>query len=474
MISSIHQSITALNAFGRKMQVKSNNLANVQTVGFKSSDGFFQDLPSHGIATAASAGQVGMGSALADILASFAQGPFERTANSMDMAIGGNGFFVLRDAGSDSPAYSRAGNFHFDGDGYLTNPEGYVVQGWQLDSNGNPMGDMGDIRMPSYTSPPGASSELRMILNLDSSAEGGGGVLETAWDGTLPSGSSMAEGRYEYSSTVSLMDASGEPHDVTLFFDKNSQTQWDFLVTCNPAEDARGGAAGTPCAGLLARGTMSFGAGSGTLSPSRGLTLETFTGADWSSPADPANWNGSTPNSEGYPGFPADFMGAGTAGDSIALNFGTRYNGTSWDNESLTTTQFSRPSTTVYQSTDGFGPGDLEWVTVDGDGVIEGRYSNGEVLPLFRVAEARFVNPQGLKKEGGNIFRATSQSGEAAAGIAGTNGLGRIAPQSLEMSNVDMAKEITDTIPLQRGYEANLRVIKTKDEMLGSLLDILG
>jgi flagellar hook protein FlgE len=172
--------------------------------------------------------------------------------------------------------------------------------------------------------------------------------------------------------------------------------------------------------------------------------------------------------------FSPDFLGGGAPPGSIGLDFGTHFNGTSWENESLTTTQFSRSSTTVFQSANGYGAGDFEGITVDVSGVIEGRYSNGESIPLFRVAEARFVNPQGLRKEGGNLYRETRQSGEAATGIPGTNGLGRIAPQSLEMSNVDMAKEITDTIPLQRGYEANLTVIKTKDEMLGSLLDILG
>lgn len=473
MISSIHQSISALNAFGRKMEVKSNNLANVNTVGFKAGDSNFQDLPSQSIASASGTGQVGRGTAVSHISTSFSQGSFEATGNSTNMAIGGDGFFILREAGSDDTLYSRAGSFHFDADGFLVNPEGYVVQGWELDENGNNIGDIQDIQMQSFSSPPRETTEMRMILNLDATASGHGGSLEASWDGTLATASAMGDNSHEYRSTLSVHDALGDSHDVTVYFDKVSGSQWEYVVTCNPGEDARPGASGR-CAGLLARGTMTFNGSSGNVSPTEGITMETFNGTDWSDPTNAANWSSTAPNASGHLAFSPDFLGTGTAPGAVSLDFGTRFNGTSWENESLTTTQFSRSSTTVFQSADGYAAGDFEGISVDVNGVMEGRYSNGESIPLFRVAEARFVNPQGLMKEGGNLYRETRQSGEVATGIPGTNGLGRIAPQSLEMSNVDIAKEITDTIPLQRGYEANLTVIKTKDEMLGSLLDILG
>jgi len=265
MISSIQSSVSALKAFGKKMGVTSNNIANVNTPGFKSKTGVIQDLPSQAVSTMAGTAQVGCGAALGGVYSSFDQGFFESTENTTDMAIGGSGFFVLREEGSDNLLYSRAGNFRFDRDGYLTNPEGYVVQGWPLDENGAIAGSVRDIRMEA---------------------------------------------------------------------------------------------------------------------------------------------------SQG--------------------------------------------------------------IDVDVDGIITGTYSNGEIIPLFQVSLADFNNPQGLQVEGGNLLSVTRESGVAMTNSPGTHGLGSIAPNSLEGSNVDLAKEITDTIPTQTGYEANLTVIKTRDEMLGMILDILG
>jgi len=140
MIPSIQSSVSALRALGKKMGVTSNNIANVNTPGFKKKTTVIQDLPSQTVSTMAGTAQVGRGAALGDVASPFEQGFFESTGNASDLAIGGSGFFVLREEGSDSLVYSRAGNFRFDRDGYLTNPEGYVVQGWQLDENGNNIG----------------------------------------------------------------------------------------------------------------------------------------------------------------------------------------------------------------------------------------------------------------------------------------------------------------------------------------------
>jgi flagellar hook protein FlgE len=173
--------------------------------------------------------------------------------------------------------------------------------------------------------------------------------------------------------------------------------------------------------------------------------------------------------------FRPDFAGAadGSTEMSIQLDFGSSYNGTLWVNDSLSSTQYSSASNTVYSSADGYGAGDLNSVTIGTDGVITGSYSNGQVLTLFQVAMAKFNNPNALSKMGNNLYAMTDETGDAITGRPGTNGLGTIVSNALEQSNVDIAKEIVDIILIKRGFQANLKVISTGDEMIGELVDII-
>ncbi|MGD8892283.1 MAG: flagellar hook-basal body complex protein, partial [Desulfobacterales bacterium] len=164
------------------------------------------------------------------------------------------------------------------------------------------------------------------------------------------------------------------------------------------------------------------------------------------------------------------FSGAST--QTIELNLGTRYNGTTWANSSLSTSQYATSSTTTFQSANGYGAGDLEGVNVDVDGVITGSYSNGQLIPLYRVGLAKFQNEQGLFKEGGNLFSETRESGSAITNRPGTNGLGSIAPNALEQSNVDIANELVKMITTQRGFQANSKIITVTDQMLSELINI--
>jgi flagellar hook protein FlgE len=157
---------------------------------------------------------------------------------------------------------------------------------------------------------------------------------------------------------------------------------------------------------------------------------------------------------------------------NIQLDFGARFNGTLWANDSLSTTQFSSASTTVFQSANGYGAGDLESVTVATDGAITGQYSNGQVLPLYRVALANFQNEQGLHKVGSNLYRETRLSGDPITGKPGSNGLGSISPNSLEQSNIDLATEFVKMITTQRGFQANSKIITVTDQMLNELINL--
>ena len=233
---------------------------------------------------------------------------------------------------------------------------------------------------------------------------------------------------------------------------------------CNPSEDKRSGATGSDL-GLLAKGTITFNSGSGTI---EGMTMELNDGA--------GNWSTASISSNGYYYFTPTFI-SGTP-MNVEFNIGTRDANAgagpspSWVNDSLTTTQYATASTTTFQSANGYGAGDLQGVDVDVDGVLTGIYSNGQLIPLFRVALAKFQNVQGLRKEGGNLYRQTRESGDAITSRPGTNGLGSIAPNSLEQSNVDIANEFVKMITTQRGFQANSKIITVTDQMLAELINL--
>ena len=140
--------------------------------------------------------------------------------------------------------------------------------------------------------------------------------------------------------------------------------------------------------------------------------------------------------------------------------------------QALTSTQYASSSTTVFQTQNGYGTGFLESISVGTDGIMTGHYSNGQILNLYRVGLAKFNNQQALFKVGGNLWSATRESGDAITGHPGENGLGRIAPNSLEQSNVDIAAEFVKMITTQRGFQANARIITTTDDMLQELINL--
>lgn len=598
LTSSLFSGVSGLATLGNAMTVIGDNIANINTVGFKSSRVIFQDILSQTVATQSGSAQVGRGTALGDIMSAFDQGSFESTESATDLAIGGDGFFIVRHPdNSENQFYTRAGSFRFDKDGNFVNPSGYVVRGWQLQRNQvtgdvENIGSITDIKLANFTSPPEATNSIKVIANLDSGGRNnsiGANALSSAWNGDLSLDKHIGDTAYEYQTTIKVYDSLGSTHDITLYFDRgDADRQYEFIVTCNPTEDSRdifGGSTTAAGLGLLGRGRMNFtpdgiisgmtfeqyvGEGGGlTFTPgSYGGTVG-VTGA-WT--GDAANLAGGPPATEtytftenggaaGYPvvpgggsaivlgwastnggatgvitipadyktgeyvqgpdgimfSFPTNGFASGddfdvtvTQGDTttladaaswadatgaftnqhytfmtdflggsnnstemkVELNFGTAFNGINWVPDSLSTTQFSSASTTVFQSSTGYGAGDLQSLSVDVDGVITGQYSNGQVTPLFRVALAKFQNTQGLFKEGGNLYRATRNSGESTTGIPGTSGLGAIASNSLEQSNVDMSNEFVKMITTQRGFQANSKIVTTVDTMLSDVINM--
>ena len=582
LASSLFSGISGLSALGNAMTVIGDNIANVNTVGFKSSRVTFQDVLSQTVATTAGSAQVGRGTSLANITASFSQGSFESTDSTTDLAIGGEGFFIVRDPNSQSEYYTRAGEFRFDKDGNFTSPAGYIVRGWELDAtSGEDKGSITDVVLQSFTSRPQKTEQLSLITNLDADASSKSLVLAEAWDGAEANGNYIGETAYEYQTTLKVYDSLGSTHDITIYYDAVDNTsQYEYIATCNPNEDSRTGiglATDDNGYGMLGKGVITFNEASGSIEgvtfskfigdgPGMDLTTDldqgvsratlyhnpdetpvkevyTFTvpvgtvgGAaaidiDWTDAAAgvtgtltiPANYTAGTIldstddapdgmelsftagsfladtfvvtvaagdandltsnyswtdistdhlSTDGYFTFNADFLGGTNTDMDIGLDFGSSYSSGSWTNASLSTTQYSSASTTTFQSADGYGAGDLQSVTVGTDGSITGQYSNGQVIPLYRVALAKFQNNQALFKVGGNLFRETRLSGDPITGKPGFSGLGSISPNSLEQSNVDIATEFVKIITTQRGFQANSKIITVTDQMLAELINM--
>jgi flagellar hook protein FlgE len=585
--SSLFSGISGLSTLGNSMTVIGDNLANVNTVGFKASRVTFQDALSQSVATAAGSAQVGRGTCLADISGSFTQGSFESTASPTDLAIGGAGFFVIRDPNAaENEYYTRAGEFRFDKDGNFVNPAGYIVRGWALNADtGEDVGSITDIILQSFTSSPSRTTEIALITNLDADATSKSATLREVWDGANASNQYIGDGAYEYQTTVKVYDSLGSTHDITIYYDKGTGSTYEYIVVCNPDEDNRQGlglVSTDAGLGMLGSGTITFNESSGAI---QGITfsrfigdgfgmdattdlsgvnttasvtlyhdpdetptpgLYTFTiaagsggtigtdaitvtigGGSFTIPAtytpgtildnnddtdiptgielafsagDIDNVNGDSftvtvlagdaddltsaytwadistaqLSSDGYFEFNADFLGGTNSDMDVGLDFGSSYSTASgsWVNDSLSTTQYSAASSTIFQSANGYGAGDLQSVSVATDGAITGQYSNGQVIPLFRVALAKFQNNQGLFKVGGNLFRETRLSGQSITGKPGTGGLGSIAPNSLEQSNVDIAAEFVKMITTQRGFQANSKIITVTDQMLAELMNL--
>ncbi len=551
LASSLYAGITGLTVHGERMQVIGNNLANVSTTGFKGARMHFEDLISANVATANGTAQMGRGVRIASIYTDFGQGAFETTNEATDLAIGGSGFFRVSPRNEEDTYYTRAGVFRFDNDGYLVDPHGYVLQGWEIEQTSASAASSGslsslkttkvkgaitDVRLENFQSPPQATGQISIITNLDPSdtsrtnntASPYFALFET-WDGLDSDNDDqfLPDTAYSYSTSLKVYDEIGTSHTVTAYFDQvdlsdsGGYSVWEYLITVPPGEDGRifnedGSVwrmSETSHAGLLMTGTLTFRAGQ--LIGQSAFTYKSDAAADVGALG---NWTSARFSSRGYPLMTANFLGASSASVTNAseaspfeINFGMRNTATistsnytaGWDvagggtlasnaamvgtditNVTTTLPNFSSASisalstqnfdtggsSTLFQSQDGYAAGILQSVSVSREGVLSGRYSNGQMLELYKLTLATFNNQWGLKREGGNLFSETVNSGQALTGFAGNNGKGTIDGNSLEMSNVDMATEFVRMITTQRGFQANTKVITTTDSMLGEVI----
>lgn len=433
LVSSMYTGASGLQTLSTSIEVISNNISNVNTVGFKAGRAEFQDLLSQSLGDS----QVGRGVTLDAISSTFAQGSFQNTSISTDLAISGEGFFILSDGISEY--YSRAGEFRFNAEGTLVNPNGLLVQGYQYDNNGNNLGVVGEINFANLSSTPKMTETITVGQNLDATGD------TNVFDAADPVNTS------NFSTTVTVYDSLGSSHTVTVYYNKTGDNTWEWNATVDPDEVTTA---------LVDPDDLVIEGGSGTLI---------------------FNEDGSLQNTEAIPPTGAtvapsatfDFAGGATANQTIAFNFGTPTladlsGGTGLDG----TTQFASDSVINFQSQDGYPTGNLQGLEIDQDGVVTGIFSNGRSREIAQIAIATFTNNNGLKKSGGNLYLSTIASGDATVTQPNTGAAGAISSNTLELSNVDLTNEFVNMITTQRGFQASSRVISTSDEMLNEIVNL--
>lgn len=412
MMRSLFAGVSGLQNHQVRMDVIGNNIANVNTVGFKYSRATFKEALSQTLAAASApqgnrggvnAQQVGLGSRLGSIDVIHTQGGTQSSSSETDLAIEGNGFFILVDG--DKRYYTRAGMFEFDGTGTLTSKlNGLPVLGYLPDATGNISSNTTQLMKIQITEDvrsitPQATTEVVLSGNISSALNDGESVVRIA----------------------TVYDVNGDTHRVLITFTKTGLNNWSWtarLETDDPSE-SRGD------------GTIEF------------------------------NDNGTI--SAGHTGTVTIPAGALPLVESTDLVFTLDFNGVR---------QFADETSVAVLRQDGLPKGELDGISIDRSGTLIGSYSNGLIKELGRIALARFENPPGLLKVGDTMFAESVNSGDAVIGMANTSGLGAIMSNSLEMSNVDLSNEFTEMIITQRGFQANSRIITSTDEMLQELVNL--
>ncbi|MBK7673917.1 MAG: flagellar hook protein FlgE [Candidatus Accumulibacter sp.] len=417
---SFQQGLSGLDAAATALDVIGNNVANASTVGFKSANANFSDVfaASLGIAGAS---QVGIGVAVSAIQQQFSQGNLTTTNNTMDLAINGGGFFRMSDDGAIS--YTRNGQFHLD-------KEGYVVNDQQLRLTGYPAGVDGlisasspvELQLSANQIPPRATSDplagdLGAVLNLDSRDT----APLVAFDPAVP-------GSYNFATALTVFDTLGVSHNLSTYYVLQppavppAGNQWFVYATLDGAN---------PVGGAVNFATLGF-TNTGTLIPQV-------------PPPQLPQWNLS--NGAVTPWRPGrmDFTGS---------------------------TQFGSASTADSLTQGGYTSGNLTGVGVGSDGILQGRYSNGQTRNMGQLVLATFSDPNGLLNLGNNQWSASPVSGPELIGAPASGSRGVIQSAAVEDSNVDLTRELVAMITAQRNYQANAQTIKTQDQIMQTLINL--
>lgn len=425
VMRSLQTGVTGLRAESDALSVNADNIANVNTVGFKSQRAIFQDQLGRSILAGTTSANPGSGTRVTDVQVLHKQGTLSNTGLSTDLALSGDGFFTVSGTvdGVSASFFTRAGQFQLDKDGFLVNPSELKVMGYAAQPDGTFQAGLSAVKVPTSAIPPKVTENAMVTANLDSNAT----TPALAWDDQDPSATS------NFSTTLTVYDSLGNGHSVDVYFRKSGANAWDFNIL----------AAGDELAAPVA-GNAPLGSGTLTFDSTGALTAVT--------------------------GNTATVNFAGANAQTITFDLGTPVGANSTGLDGIT--QFAGKSNVSSQSQDGYSAGEFAGVSVDGQGVVRGLYTNGEKLAIAQLGIAKFVSNDGLGRAGNQLFMATRDSGEAAMGVAGSGGRAAVSSGALEMSNVDLAEEFVGLIQHQRAYSANSKVITTADDMLQELLNI--
>ncbi|MBI4239298.1 MAG: flagellar hook protein FlgE [Deltaproteobacteria bacterium] len=415
IFSALFSGVNGINSNGSVVSVIGDNIANVNTVGYKASRASFEDI------LAGSESNVGLGSRISSVDPLFGQGGFESSSSVTDMAIDGNGFFMVENATDSSAFYSRAGQFHINKDGFIVNANDERLQGYQVTS-GAITSNVDSLVVSQAPVQPSSSSTISVDANLNSNS-----TAPAAFSAANPTGTS------NFSAGVTVYDSLGNSHLVTIYFRKTATNEWQWYSLANGAEVTN------PTSGV------NYVGGSGTLSFNNSGALT----------------SGSTS---------AAFTFLGAASQTLTFDFGTgtAASGTGLDG----VTQFGSSSAISNISQNGYASGSLLSIDVSSSGTITGNYSNGTTQTLGQVAIATFSDQQQLRRVGNNNFQETLNSGSPLIGAPGSSGKGTIVSSTLEQSNVDLANELIRMVIIQRGFQANSRTIATVNDLLAQLVTL--
>jgi flagellar hook protein FlgE len=420
---SFSQALSGLNAQQQKLGAVGNNIANSQTVGFKSSSVQFADVYAES--------RIGLGVRTAGVLQNFSQGNIESTNRNMDLAIAGEGFFRFQQPNGEV-GYSRNGQLTMTADGRLVNAQGAQIMGYAANADGvvQAGGDVNPLTVDSEALPANATTQLSIELNLDS-GEAGIDTAANPFDATDTN-------TYSFQTNATVYDSQGNARNLSMYFikDEAAPNQWQV----------QGRMSGGP------NNAQTYSFGLGTIAFNTNGTLN-----DGATVINPINSAGFTVEA---PGTPAD------------NEFGTTFDPLTIAVDVQGSTQFADPSTLSDASQNGYTAGSLVGITIEDDGTVMRNYSNEESRAAGQIALVSFRNPEGLQPDGENLWTATASSGQELVGAPGTGLRGLIEPSAVETSNVDMARELVDMIVAQRAYQANSQTISTQDELLQTIINL--
>jgi flagellar hook protein FlgE len=403
------QGLSGLNGASRNLDVIGHNIANTATVGFKSSQAQFADVYASSLFGVGSL-QVGIGTKIADIAQSFTQGNISATGNTLDLAITGEGFFQVSKDGIVS--YTRNGQFHLDSQGFLVDNSDARVQGYAAINGVLNTAPGSDLQVTFSTGQPQVTSTVDMALNLNAD--------EVA---PLVAFDPADADSYNHNTSVTVFDALGSEHTMTLYFSKSAAAVAPGTVDWNVNAYLDGIAAGGS--------TITFPVNTGQITPATN---------DFAITADVSVGGVSTPL-------------------PLTVNLAN-------------STMFSGKFGVNTLTQNGFGKGDLDGLAVTKDGIVQAQYTNGQALTIGQLSLSSFINPNGLQSIGENHWIATPDAGTPNTQQPNSGVLGLVQSGAVEDSNVDLTAELVNLIVAQRMYQANAQTIRAQDQILQTLVNL--